>query len=310
MRNSKVRRSKLRPIRSRNVIAGAAVLFLAATVGCTGGSSASSGEKNRSGSTPVLVSSVDLDLPLGAYLLTPRQVNDLSQAHSKLVERCMARLGFDNATTEPEELKAPMGLRSLNERRYGLTNAEEAADLGYRLGDRDPAAQPQREPGKWSPAQADALTGEGAATVNGRPVPRGGCVGEAQRELRADSPELTDRDLAQRLSTDSYNRSRQDSRVHDVIGEWSACMAKRGFHYADPFEATRDPRFRGALSAAEISTATADVSCKRETNLVGVWSTVESSFQRSLVKKHHDKLQRLRRANQTESAAARTVLRR
>lgn len=293
--------------RSRRLVTTIVALVVALVVGLGCGCSASRGAEPADRTAPVLLRSAGLELPLDPYLLTPGQVDELSRAHRALVERCMAGLGFDAATAASQDPKGPAGLRSLNERRYGLTDADQAADLGYHLGDRDPAARTPKETGGYGPAEADALTGEGADTVDGHPVPEGGCTGEAQRELRADGPGRIDRSLAQRLSTQSYGRSRRDSRVRDVVREWSACMAERGFDYADPFEPMGEPRFQRALSAAEVSTAKADVSCKRETNLVGVWFTVESSYQRRLVKEHRDALQRLRQAAQNELAVARTV---
>jgi hypothetical protein len=63
-------------------------------------------------------------------------------------------------------------------------------------------------------------------------------------------------------------------------------MRAAGYSYDSPMAPAADPRFRGPLSPAETGTAVADVDCKGRTNLVGVWFTVESEYQRPLVHDH------------------------
>lgn len=118
-----------------------------------------------------------------------------------------------------------------------------------------------------------------------------------------------DRGLAQALSTESYERSLQDRVVRAVTEQWSRCMRANGQDYAGPLDPPDDPRFQGSvLSAAERATAKADVSCKRRTNLVGVWFTAEAAVQRSLVERNHDALARVAAMNRTELTAAQALL--
>jgi hypothetical protein len=61
------------------------------------------------------------------------------------------------------------------------------------------------------------------------------------------------------------------------------------------------------LTPAEIATAKADVACKQQTNLVGIWFTVESAHQRTLIIQNTTALNLAAEAIHTELAAARAV---
>ena len=73
-------------------------------------------------------------------------------------------------------------------------------------------------------------------------------------------------------------------------------MKATGFHYAMPWDAGNDPRFTGQHSSpTEIAVATADVACKRKTNVVGVWYAVDAALQKALIERHRAALDRARR---------------
>jgi hypothetical protein len=78
-------------------------------------------------------------------------------------------------------------------------------------------------------------------------------------------------------------------------------MRGRGHHYPTPLAAAADPRFRrGPVSSSEIATARDDIACKRQTNLVGVWSAAEADLQRADIAAHRPALERLRRSNDAQ----------
>lgn len=84
-----------------------------------------------------------------------------------------------------------------------------------------------------------------------------------------------------------------DSRVEAVVEAWSSCMSKRGFDYPDPVSAEFDPRWgAGAsdVSAEQIATATADMDCKAETNLVGIELAVQSAYDQEYIDSHREAL--------------------
>jgi hypothetical protein len=258
----------------RAVVAVVAMVVLA---GCAGAGDATLGGEPVVGAYPTLTSGYGLRLPVEDYLPTAEQSARVGRAHIELVRRCLARFGIDYALRfVPGDRYGP---RSLTERRYGITDLDLARDHGYGLGARDPVRQPR-------PAQPDlgtdgetALSGQGRTVVRGRAVPPGGCLAEAGRGLH---PGTVRADIARahRLQYTSYELSRRDSRVRAVIAAWSSCMARSGYWYADPLAAGADPAFVGRPSREEIAVATADIGCKARANLVGVWFTVESAYQR------------------------------
>jgi hypothetical protein len=194
------------------------------------------------------------------------------------------------------------GLRSWNDRRYGITDIAVASRYGYRLGSREPRG---RDSGfRVSPVEAGLMSGRGPAVVHGKRVPDGGCSGRAGRLLDAGTPPGTDPSLAQRLSMASFAASRQDPAVLEAVRRWSDCMRTRGLSYAGPLDPPADPRFRGAVGPIEIKVARSDIACKAATNLVGVWFTVEAMWQRHAIAANLVALDLLRRANAGQLAVA------
>jgi hypothetical protein len=248
---------------------------------------------------PVLLRSADLRLPLDDYIPALADAGRLARAGRVLVRQCMRGLGFaDYAPSDPAPTAGP---RTWNERRYGLADPAQA-NHGYWSATRAALAV-RRVPTVATREEGDAVTGRVDA-VHGQRVPAGGCGSEAQRQLAAHDPPGADKQLAQHLITDSFFGSQRDPRVQAVMAAWSRCMRTAGFAYADPLDPPRDERFQGAVSGLEIATAKADIACKQHTNLVGVWFTVESAQQRSLIEANRPALELARTAFQAELAIA------
>jgi hypothetical protein len=137
----------------------------------------------------------------------------------------------------------------------------------------------------------------------GRPLPQGGCLGEAERLLEARGPQGPGTDpegIVARIKADSFERSMADPRVKKVFSAWSACMDSRGFRMSTPLDEVPTAN-AAAPSRREIAQARADVACKARTNLVGVWFAVESAYQRALIAEHVEQL------DQVTAARARTL---
>lgn len=270
-------------------------------------------------SPPVLLDGAGLRLPLDRYLLGPRESEAVAQAYRILLAECMHRFGLPS----PQRSVAADGPATLNERRYGITNLAQARRTGFRVSEPGPGSGPgsESEPGSGAgpsrpggsagpvdPRTLEVLTGSGGGTVDGRPVPEGGCSDEAQRRLTAGAPVVEDSYLAQRLAQDSYFDSGRDPRVRAAMKAWSACMRAHHFDYSTPLAAAGDPRFRsGPVSAAEITVAATDIACKRQTNLVGIWFTAESRIQRPGVAANREQLENIRRVNETQLKVARRL---
>ncbi|MCK9895322.1 hypothetical protein [Frankia sp. AgB32] len=275
----------------RWALAAALTVPAAVGAGCGGATS-----NPATGVAPALTDASHLRLPLDRYLLTPHDADLVARAHRVLLRRCEQRFGI----TGPPEPPATAGPRTLNERRYGITDRALAATAGFRVSANGPVTVPKpTEPA--DPRTLDVLSGEGRRVVDGQPVPPGGCSGEAKRRLGAGAPAGADRFLAERLSRDSYFRAESDRRVQAAMRAWSICMQEHGFTYPTPLAAAADPRFRaGPVTPTEIATATTDIDCKARANLVGVWSTLEADLQRPAIATHRDALDTLLRANDAE----------
>ncbi|MEU2788520.1 hypothetical protein [Streptomyces sp. NPDC007100] len=268
------------------MLAGALLLSL---TGCSSDQPAP--EKAQETPAPAILKSVDLHLPVETYLFSDAELEKLSRARAVLHKKCLKRFDLDY---EIRPAGPPVGPRSLMDRRYGVTDKAEAEADGYHLGDRDPRTHPAHPP-QLSDAQQEALTGraqgkdataadgDSAIRVNGVPVPPGGCSAEAAKEL-AGSGQLGPGDTPRKANLDSFTATKSDPRVQKAFKAWSGCMKSRGHSYPDPLTAISDPRFQGnSPTQQERETATADVACKKQVNLVGIWFTVETSLQKEMI---------------------------
>ncbi len=74
-------------------------------------------------------------------------------------------------------------------------------------------------------------------------------------------------------------------------------MARDGFDYTDPWQPNDNPEFQSLeANVREVATTTADVRCKREVNLVGIWASVEAAYQERKIGENADALQNVKAA--------------
>ncbi|WP_329563411.1 hypothetical protein OG711_37735 [Streptomyces uncialis] len=71
-------------------------------------------------------------------------------------------------------------------------------------------------------------------------------------------------------------------------------MADAGYDYRNPLAPPVDPRLRDAPKHEAIRTAARDITCKKRTNLVGIWFAVETAYQKQAVDKHRERLNTVR----------------
>lgn len=230
-------------------------------------------------------------LPLDNYRRDPVDLAVLARARSVLFRRCMQRFGFDRHL--PSSISGQSSTGS-NEYRYGLASEDNAAKFGYHPA-REETRQ-KRQPPKLSPAEKAVAFGVGQSKYHGRDVPVDGCFGEADRQLAKGAIAPTDPNLVENLSIESSKLAERDSRVRAGFDAWSRCMAQSGYHYRSPWDANDDPAFQTRKSTAhEIATAKADTACKRRTGLLKVWAAVEVAYQRTLISRYHNQLERTRK---------------
>lgn len=248
---------------------------------------------------------VTLELPIEAYLPSGEQLRAYATAQQILVNQCLAEFGF-----EPDRLPGAFNAddelaTSFTSGRYFISNLENAQSYGYhtsltpafvraeeRRQQRLAEAEASRPDERTAAARAlvtmgvDIRTGEPAAdlSLDGGVIPEGGCFAEANRDLAGGDHGLGRADLPNQLQFDAWEQSRSDPRVVRVFADWSACMAGQGFSYVDPIEANNAAEWSAdAPSARELTTATADVTCKQQHNVVGVWHGVEVEIQNQMI---------------------------
>jgi len=297
----------------------AAVLMIGATVGCTAGSSPKTKEPPL-GVVQVVRPSAPLALPLEAYSMSYRDYLSIQRASWRLTRECVERFGGVYSLPESAVVQnAPPDLG--NQRRYGLFDPKSAAEYGYHL---PPSASgPESGPsgqakasgkgGGWNPTAAERVLVRGAEAGRpvptdraGKPLPAGGCSGEATRRVEA-TAKPPDEQLGNRLAIEAHDRSENDSRVRAALTKWVACMKQRGYSYRSIWE-PNDQRWPAPATEAEIATAKADVACKQAVNLVGVWYAVEVAQQKQIIEDRSQELNAVRSYLRTTiSNAARAV---
>lgn len=229
-----------------------------------------------------------LSFPLTAYGLTTEQFISVEKAIALLGADCMRRFGFD--WTAPRIPDAPKGMLA---GRYGITDAQTAARWGYQPPADHAKAEPPADGGYSTPAAMAVYVGNPGKTHNGLKIPDGGCVGEARLKL----------------GQKSGDRAEADPRVRDRFARWSSCMKQAGFDYANPWAANDDPRWSGDVPAPqETATSVADVRCKRESELIGLWYAVEVAYQNRLIEQNSEALRAEQHAAQDLLRNANAVL--
>jgi hypothetical protein len=255
------------------------------------------------GRIPDVTSYDDVTFPLDKYRSQPEELRTLQEAQDVAVQRCLARFGIEY--TVPERRVVPQVDRPI-----GVVSAQDAARLGYK----SPAAADMKAVDKAN-AETEPLadvaraviTGTGERTVNGVAVPSGGCAAESLRALANRDPNREN--LVVGLAAASYEKAEGDSRVRAVFTRWSECMSAAGYDYRRPMDANNDPAYGTEQAGAEeIATAKADVSCRDQENVSGLWVAVITAYQHEIVADNWDALNQHRNEIERQLAAAGPLL--
>ncbi|MEU9301661.1 hypothetical protein [Streptomyces sp. NPDC048269] len=291
--------------------ASPAVLLATLLVGCSGAGGAGGGEPEL-GPVAVNPPTAGLSFPMDTYTDTDAERLRMGRVQQTLVARCMARFGFTYEGVQGGGTSAG-GPEDRHRYLFGLADPAFAAAHGYdkSAGGGTPAKPPAPQlsdsayvvmNGEQRGAQGgkipDAKSEEEAAQVDsglsaaGQKVPAGGCGREGYRKLYAPTKDSVDLLFAFGLASEAHDRSKQDSRVVDVLKKWSACMNKSGYGgIGTPYEVVEKLGLENETGGAKaVTAATADVACKREVNLVGIWAAVEKAYQERLVEEHAETL--------------------
>lgn len=310
----------MRSLIPRRVGAALALVVLAgaATAACSAAPATPAPSASPTGPVPPVhlthvasvTDSASLVFPIDAYLLTDDQAIEFDQATNVLTEQCMKQFGF--AYTAPAPNILPDTATDTNApRRYGISDAAQVARLGYH----PPPNAPGSKNTGLTPAGLMVLTGDAETDASpsakppaeyaGRTFPAGGCVGQARAQLTAHGGSVNSDPVAEQINNESLALSQREPQVVAAVKQWSACMARSGYHYAAPYDAGNDPQWdTPSPSAKEIRTASTDVACKAQANLVGIWYAVESQLQREMITANQQHLNQVKAGIAAQMAAA------
>ncbi|MFE1416279.1 hypothetical protein ACFW6F_36605 [Streptomyces sp. NPDC058746] len=292
--------------------APAGLLALTLLSGCGGGSAGGDAEP-RLGAIEADPATAALSFPMDAYTDTEAERIRMGQVQEVLVARCMARYGFTYEAVKPAAAAVGAGAEDRHRYLFGLADPEFAAAHGYdksagggtppkpaapQLSDSAYVVMNGEQRGVQGGKPLDAPTEEEAAqldsglTAAGQKVPAGGCGREGFRKLYAPTKDSVDLLFAFGLSSEAHERSKQDSRVVKALAKWSACMDKSGYGGIDtPYDVVEKLGLESDKGGPKaVTAAKADVACKREVNLVGIWAAVEKAYQERLVDEHAETL--------------------
>jgi hypothetical protein len=266
--------------------------------------------------TPILSGTAQLRLPITSYELSDTQSAEAEYLGQLYAQECMHGFGFEylpglsiSSIAQNSRITA-----ELNSRRYGVSDPTAAATYGYHIPSwARSAAAPTPFPRPGDP-EFRVLTGQPAGRYHGRPVPAGGCLGQASGRLTAadidtgaqasGGPDQSA--LVQQIASQGFARAQADRRVRTVDARWTACMRSHGYAYATPFQAANHWNLNAPVSTTEIQTAEHDIACKRQVNLIGVEFAVESDYENADIARNAQVLANAR----TEIAADAAGLRR
>ncbi|MFH9984063.1 hypothetical protein ACH4ND_33710 [Streptomyces sp. NPDC017179] len=241
------------------------------------------------GATPTLDSTLDQRLPIEKYLISPQENDRIEGARSALMTSCMKRFGFDFKPVETDYRQK----WNQTSHRYDPTDPALAAIHGYhgpQSGGQSPV-RPSRAPlspdmevvlghGIGAPTPPGTTRPPANGKYHGIPIPKGGCMGEAEEKLTAGGGIIQDSPMAIDINFKNYVRSMADTKLKAVFAEWSACMKAKGYSYPTPEAAVKDPAWGTPTpSKRELATASADATCKRQNNVVGTWFAIESAYE-------------------------------
>ncbi|MFH9002914.1 hypothetical protein ACH4E5_06675 [Streptomyces afghaniensis] len=324
----------------RRTAASVVAAAIAAATLMTGCGSNSTSARNTPAGTPVVNKdnwpakaprqglARNMVLPLEKYMLSYADRVTLDQATTGLQQKCMADYGFHVTLPEAGANPPPSSDDADMERRYGITDPDDAATYGYELapkfrGQTDqsvpdlPGVQVEVLTGHTKPVTTHSENGHGGfyiapnsvkparASYHGKALKKGGCVGWSKEQIELDD---SDAQFVSRLAGKSLTASRRDRAVKEAISAWSSCMGAKGHkNLGDPYQAMTQGVTDGRTSKSRdsIELAVDDVACKQRTNLVRIWFDTESEIENKQVADNKAKLEAIAARHGKALSAAR-----
>lgn len=208
-----------------------------------------------------------LVLPLQQYQLTKQQSRAVNFAYNLLVADCMQRHEFRWPVVDLRHASVTQ------DRRYGLSDAEEARQYGY---DQVPPSDAERAALALN-GRALAADEESALQACQRSAP----LARLQRFAIPDDP-------AERII---YYTALHSAEARHVIEEWRDCLKSQGYDTSASDDRLWVPFGVGRSAVFDRRAAVADVACKDRLTVIPRLYSIESRFQRQYIAAHHEQLQ-------------------
>ncbi|MEV7213007.1 hypothetical protein AB0O31_07945 [Kitasatospora cineracea] len=199
----------------------------------------------------------------------------LERAEYRLTSACMAERGFKYDPPAVGGNPPESSNDSNMPRRYGISDPEESARLGYHTRS---SQRPSDTVAPISEAERTALLGVGKPGKT-----TGGCVAESRKKLQ-----ITFGTKASELNRASLDTSLESPEIQDLMRQWSDCMKSRGYSYADVYAPLGqfNQSSNSGIGEAERQTAAVDIECKKKTGMVEKWFAKEVAIQNQLIEQN------------------------
>lgn len=234
-------------------------------------------------STPTITTVDQVVRPIDAYLRSNSDVLSMISVETRLVNACLTKNSLAATYTpaqDPAQLVAFIaGLAADNVIRNDLWGFFDTTSTVSTYGYSRPPSQPGVLLSQVPPGSSNILHT---------------CQSEADQKLPGGSRAQTFGGLSS-LPNRGPAVPSNDSRWIAAVLKWADCMKAAGFpDYRTPHDALADPQWYQKQGAApttrQIATASADISCKRSTNLVGIGLAIQSAYDHEYIQKNRDAL--------------------
>ncbi|RKF19152.1 hypothetical protein D7I43_32035 [Micromonospora globbae] len=228
----------------------------------------------------------NVSFPLDVSRVTGEQSLVIIHARDLVMQRCLARFGFDLP------MRPPVGQDSADIASFGLIDERRAQERGYL---RDIKETGPEFISQVPPEATPVLTGN-VGTYGGVPVPEGGCQGESFRAVTGGDSMPKDGNFVESLRHEAWSRALDDSRVQRLLKQWRSCLKDAGFpEFKDPgetytyWQGKRKPKVN-TPSQEEVAMAVADVRCKQQVKLLPTWIAANVAYQNRLAEENAQRL--------------------
>jgi hypothetical protein len=295
------------------------VISASVILGCATACGESATPAPKPAATPVLASSAQLNLPVAAYELTDTQNAEVEYLNELYTQRCMRSFGFDylpglSVSSIADNVRIS---KELNSRRYGVSDPAAAATYGYNMPTWTRGTSAPVTIASLPHTEITVLTGQRTGDYRRRPIPQGGCLTQASRDLSAAGIDANaqgegasaDAPLTQKIGSQDFLRAQSDPRVLAVNARWAACMRSYGDSgYTTPLKTAMLWNLNIPASTSEIQTAMHDVACKQKVNVVGVEFAVESDYENADIVRNARTLAQAKAEIATDAAGIRRLM--